>query len=114
MDNSKWTYIKRWIKKDIIVNLYSNKDGTNQLIATTTTNQNGEYEFKTKANGEKFTYWELAYCYVEFIYDNKEYIIATPFTGNDLEINSKAQAKEIISTGGEHDMGELYDETYQE
>ena len=93
----------------ITVNLYSNKDGKNELIATTTTNQNGEYEFKTKANGKMFTYWELAYCYVEFVYDNKEYITVAPFEGENLEINSKAQEKEIISTGGENNMGELYD-----
>ena len=93
----------------ITVNLYSNKDGKNELIANTTTNQNGEYEFKTKANGEKFTYWELAYCYVEFVYDNEEYITVVPFEGENLEINSKAQEKEIISTGGENNMGELYD-----
>lgn len=94
----------------ITVNLYSNKDGKNGLIATTTTGENGEYEFKTKANGEKFTYWELAYCYVEFVYDNKEYITVTPFEGENVEINSKAQEKEIISTGGQNNMGELYDE----
>lgn len=93
----------------ITVNLYSNKDGKNKLIATTATNQNGEYEFKTKVNGEMFTYWELAYCYVEFVYDNKEYITVVPFEGDNLEINSKAQEKEIISTGGENNMGELYD-----
>lgn len=93
----------------ITVNLYSNKDGKNELIANTTTNQNGEYEFKTKANGEKFTYWELAYCYVEFVYDNEEYITVVPFEGENLEINSKAQEKEINSTGGENNMGELYD-----
>ncbi|HCC03964.1 MAG TPA: hypothetical protein DEP51_03795 [Clostridiales bacterium] len=93
----------------ITVNLYSNKDGKNELIATTTTNENGEYEFKTKANGEKFTYWELAYYYVEFVYDNKEFITVAPFEGENVEINSKAQEKEIISTGGENNMGELYD-----
>lgn len=94
----------------ITVNLYSNKDGKNELISTTTTGENGEYEFKTKTNGEKFTYWELAYCYVEFVYDNKEYITVTPFEGENVEINSKAQKKEIISTGGQNNMGELYDE----
>ena len=94
----------------ITVNLYSNKDEKNELIATTTTNENGEYEFKTKANGEKFTYWELAYYYVEFVYDNKEFITVAPFEGENVEINSKAQEKEIISTGGQNNMGELYDE----
>lgn len=113
-DGQDWTIqnepiSKDELKKDITVNLYSNKDGKNKLIANTTTNQNGEYEFKTKANGEKFTYWELAYCYVEFVYDNEEYITVVPFEGENLEINSKAQEKEIISTGGENNMGELYD-----
>lgn len=114
-DGQDWTIqnepiSKDELKKDITVNLYSNKDGKNGLIATTTTGENGEYEFKTKANGEKFTYWELAYCYVEFVYDNKEYITVTPFEGENVEINSKAQEKEIISTGGQNNMGELYDE----
>lgn len=101
------------LMKDINVNLYSNKDGKNELIAQATTGENGEYEFNNKTEGEnkgeKLTYWELAYCYVEFIYDNKEYIITTPFAGDNAQINSKAQAKEIITTGGEFDMGELYD-----
>lgn len=97
------------LNRAITVNLYSNKDGKNELIATTTTGENGEYEFKNKTNGEKLTYWELAYCYVEFVYDNKEYITVVPFEGENLEINSKAQEKEITSTGGENNMGELYD-----
>ena len=57
----------------------------------------------------QLTYWEMAYCYVEFIYDNKEYVIANPFVEDNVQINSKAQAKEVITTGGENNMGELYD-----
>ena len=93
---------------NISVKLYSNKNNT--LIASTTTNERGEYVFTKKENGDKLTYWEFAYCHVEFIYDNKEYIVATPFTGNNLSINSKAQEKEVITIGGkDFDMGELYD-----
>lgn len=113
-DGQDWTIqnepiSKDELKKDITVNLYSNKDGKNELIATTTTGENGEYEFKNKTNGEKLTYWELAYCYVEFIYDNKEYVLSTPFVGDNLDVNSKAQEKEVITTGREHNLGELYD-----
>ena len=110
-DGQNWTIQNDNITKDsllkgIDVNLYSNKDGK---IATTTTGENGEYEFKNKTNGEKLTYWELAYCYVEFIYDSKEYVLSTPFVGDNLDVNSKAQEKEVITTGGEHNLGELYD-----
>ncbi len=75
----------------ITVNLYNGKD---ELIAKTTTNNNGEYEFTNKNiekyNGEKLTYWELASCYVEFIYDNKNYVVVNQFVGEDKTINSKA------------------------
>ncbi len=80
----------------IQVNLYNKKTGG--LIATTTTNSKGEYTFKTKNDGKKITYWEAAYCYVEFIYDNTKYITVTPFQGGDSQKdnNSKAQEDEIF------------------
>jgi len=110
-----------WIlqNENIPVNLYYNKGGTNKLIAKTNTGENGEYEFKYVEKEDpmyenhkittQLTYWEMAYCYVEFIYDNKEYVIANPFVEDNVQINSKAQAKEVITTGGENNMGELYD-----
>ena len=96
------TVSKDVLLRGITVNLYYNKNGKNELISTTSTGENGEYEFKNKTNGEKLTYWEMAYCYVEFIYDNKEYVIANPFVGDNLQINSKAQELEITNE-------ELYD-----
>ena len=84
----------------INVNLYSNKDGKKELIAQATTGENGEYEFNNKTEGEnkgeKLTYWELAYCYVEFMYDNKNYVVVDPFVGNDTKINSKAVEETML------------------
>lgn len=79
----------------IQVNLYNKKTGG--LIATTTTNSNGEYTFSKKTSGSKITYWEAAYYYVEFIYDNTKYITVTPFQGEkeSISANSKAQEDEI-------------------
>ena len=93
--------------KDIQVNLYSNKE--QKVIATTKTNEKGEYFFDKKADGNKLTYWDIAYCHVEFMYDNTKYVIVKPFVGDNLQVNSKAQEKEVITTGGEYNMGELYD-----
>lgn len=76
--------------KDIKVYL-KDKD---QVIAETLTDENGHYEFtsKNKYDGEdkNLYYWDLANYYVEFVYDNKLYIVADPFVGNDKKINSKA------------------------
>ena len=79
----------------IQVNLYNKKTGG--LIATTTTNSNGEYTFSKKTSGSKITYWEAAYYYVEFTYDNTKYITVTPFQNGTGSIsdNSKAQEEEI-------------------
>ena len=71
----------------ITVNLYSNK---NELISTTKTGENGEYEFVRKTNGEKIKYIELQNSYVEFMYDNTKYVVADSFVGNNAKINSKA------------------------
>lgn len=106
----------------ITVNLISHKDGENTRIASTTTkninNINGTYLFERKDNGDYITYWELAYCHVEFIYDNKNYVVATPFAGDSTEQkanNSKALPNNIITEGGatlndeRTNKGELYD-----
>ena len=80
----------------ITVNLIDNR--TNKVIATTNasgTDRNGEYKFTKKTNGSKLTYWELAYCHVEFTYNDKVYILATPFVGSDVKINSKAKLEEV-------------------
>lgn len=79
----------------IKVNLYSKKTGG--LIATTTTDSNGEYVFSKKISGNKITYWEASYYYVEFMYDNTKYITVNPFQGGTESIssNSKAQEDEI-------------------
>ena len=68
-------------KKGIKVYL---KNSENKTIAETITDEKGHYEFKN------LNYWDLAKCYVEFAYDNKQYVIADPFIGNDTKINSKA------------------------
>ncbi len=76
--------------KDIKVYL-KDKD---QVIAETLTDENGHYEFtsKNKYDGEdkNLYYWDLANYYVEFVYDNKLYVVADPFVGDDIKINSKA------------------------
>ena len=80
----------------ITVSLIDNR--TNNVIATTNasgTDRNGEYKFTQKTDGSKLTYWELAYCYVEFTYDDRAYTLATPFVGSDVEINSKSQIEEV-------------------
>ncbi|MBO4816063.1 MAG: hypothetical protein J5507_03980 [Clostridia bacterium] len=103
------------LKKDIKVNLYNAND---QIIAFTQTNDNGEYEFRYKGeqnktneqikDEDKLTYWELASCYVEFIYDNKNYVVVDPFAGEDKTINSKAIEETMIQQSDEID--ELKDE----
>ena len=79
----------------IQVNLYNKKTGG--LIATTTTNSNGEYTFSKKSSGQKITYWEASYYYIEFTYDNTKYITVMPFQGEkeSISANSKAQEDEI-------------------
>lgn len=110
----------------ITVNLINHKDGKNEVIARTQTDSNGTYMFDEyiirKPNGgvikEKLTYWKLAYCHIEFVYDNTKYVVVTPFkNGEDkIEDNSKAQPKEVKTTGGvtnldsdRNNAGELYD-----
>lgn len=77
------------------VNLYNAKTG--KKLATTTTNESGEYVFNESIIGRKITYWEASYCYIEFIYDNTKYISVNPFQDGDNSIanNSKAQEEEI-------------------
>ena len=103
------------LKKDIRVNLYNAND---EIIAFTQTNDNGEYEFRYKGeqnkteeqikDEDKLTYWEMASCYVEFIYDNKNYVVVDPFVGEDKTINSKAIEENMIQQSNEID--ELKDE----
>ena len=91
----------------ITVNLIDNR--TNKVIATTNasgTDRNGEYKFTQKTDGSKLTYWELAYCHVEFTYDDKVYTLVTPFVGSDVKINSKAQLEEVKEK-------DLYDENLE-
>lgn len=94
-DNLYNSSSKDKVMSGITVSLYSKKTGG--LIATTTTNSNGEYTFSKKTSGSKITYWEAAYYYVEFIYDNTKYITVTPFQGEkeSISANSKAQEDEI-------------------
>lgn len=75
------------LKSGIKVNLYNAK---NDIISTTITDNNGHYEFN------KLNYWDLAECYVEFEYDNKNYIVADPFVGKDIKINSKAMEETMV------------------
>lgn len=102
---------------DIKVQLY--KGST--LIAEELTS-NGSYTIysknRTENPDEKISYWELPYCHVEFVYDNKEYVVVTPFKDGEDKIanNSKAQPKEIKITGGatnldedRNNRGEIYD-----
>mgnify|MGYP004496598329 FL=1 len=94
------------LKEGIKVNLY---DGTGKLLATTKTNEKGEYKFTTKTetsgDDKNIYYWDLIDAYVEFEYNNKTeydekgnakeneygYIAVDPFVGDDSKINSKAQ-----------------------
>ena len=79
----------------ITVELFNGKTGAK--IATTVTNDNGEYIFNESNIGRSYTYWEAAYSYVEFTYDNTKYITVNPFEGgiNSVSDNSKAQEEEI-------------------
>ena len=94
-DGRDWIKDDEPISKDIVfkeMTVYlKDKD---QVIAETTTDENGHYEFTTKNrfNGEdkNLYYWDLANYYVEFVYDNKLYVVIDPFVGNDTKINSKA------------------------
>lgn len=83
--------------KGITVGLYDSRTG--KEIGTTETNEKGEYTFNEKTIGRKITYWEAAYYYVEFMYDNQKYITARPFEGGEEkeENNSKAQEEEITN-----------------
>ena len=65
----------------INVSLYN---ADNKVIATTTTDDQGHYKF------ENLNYWDLAGCYVEFTYDNINYVVVDPFVEKDIKINSKA------------------------
>ena len=65
----------------IKVSLYN---ADNNVIATTTTDDHGHYKF------ENLNYWDLAGCYVEFTYDNINYVVVDPFVEKDIKINSKA------------------------
>ena len=77
---------------NITVKLIDNN--TNNVIATTITNQSGEYTFSRKNNNEKINYWEAQSYHIEFTYDNKQYITVQPFIG-DNNVNSKAQEWKI-------------------
>ena len=111
-DNIYGSESNDFLKEGITVNLY---DGTGTLIATTTTDSEGHYEFTTK-NAPSYTgedkniyYWDLAEGYVEFIYNNKTiynedgtvreygYITVDPFVGTDVSVNSKAQEYTITT-----------------
>ena len=76
----------------IKVNLYDGVQST--PIATTTTDGDGHYIFTTKnlytGKNKNIYYTDLAKAYVEFIYDNKEYVTVEPSTGNETN-TSKAQ-----------------------
>lgn len=95
-DNVYINNSKDELLQGITVNLIDNR--SNKVIATTNTSgtdRNGEYKFTQKTDGSKLTYWELAYCHVEFTYNDKIYTLATPFVGSNLQINSKAQLEEV-------------------
>ena len=62
------------------------------------TDSNGHYEFTQKDDGGAINYWDLVNSYVEFIYDNKEYICVEPFAGSDITNNSKAQEYTMTAT----------------
>jgi len=85
-DDKDWAIQEVRISKDELkkgIKVYL-KNSENKTIAETITDEKGHYEFKN------LNYWDLAKCYVEFAYDNKQYVIADPFIGNDTKINSKA------------------------
>ena len=84
----------------ITVNFYDGNQAT--PIATTKTDSQGHYKFTTK-NASTYTgedkniyYTDLVKGYVEFIYDNKEYITVEPSTGNETD-TSKAQEYEMTA-----------------
>lgn len=92
-ENSKDTLLE-----GIQVNLYGSE---NKLIATTKTDSNGYYKFTKKNAGEyagkedDIYYNDLENAYVEFIYDNKQYVIVDALVGKDVKVNSKALENEM-------------------
>ena len=90
-EGSSETIPKDNILNGITVNLRNIQN--NNLIASTTTN-NGYYVFEKIGESEIY-YWDLVNAYVEFIYDNKEFVTVDPFVGNNVSINSKAQEYEM-------------------
>lgn len=89
----------------IKVNLYDLK--TDRLIATTTTNSNGEYEIKTDQWRRKITYWQASHYYVEFEYDNTKYITVAIFQGDKNMIAYNSKAQEIETTEEDLDDAKL-------
>ncbi len=80
-------------KDGLTVELYDRND---TIIGTTLTDSNGEYVFTTKTDGTPLYYWDIVNGYVKFVYNDKEYITVTPFVGNNVQTNSKAQEKSMV------------------
>ena len=80
------------IPKDIVlsgikVNLYYENSNKPE---TTTTDATGHYKF------ENIIYSNLTNAYIEFEYDNKQYIAVDLLVGNNNSVNSKAIEKEML------------------
>lgn len=70
----------------ITVNIYG---GNGTKAGTTQTDSTGHYKF------ENIIYSSLTNAYIEFEYDNKQYIVVDSLVGNNNAINSKAKEREM-------------------
>ena len=67
---------------------------TGKVLATTKTNKSGEYTISKTSDNKKITYDDVKNYHIEFEYNNKQYIVAQAFAGNDA-VSSKAKIYEI-------------------
>lgn len=92
MDNIYTTESNDILKEGLQVYLRQN----DKILASTKTDSKGHYEFTKKDDGSDIYYWDLANCYIAFIYDNKEYVCVDTFVGENSNVNSKAQEYEML------------------
>ncbi len=84
---------KDTLLSDVTVKLVENGT-TGKVLATTKTNKSGEYTISQTSDNKKITYDDVKNYHIEFEYNNKQYIVAQAFAGNDA-VSSKAKIYEI-------------------
>ena len=84
---------KDTLLSDVTVKLVQN-DAPNKVLATVKTNKSGEYVISKTSDNKKITVNDVENCHIEFSYDNKQYVVAKAFAGND-NVSSKAKVYQI-------------------